>query len=82
MGEAPVTSMPIRRPTQRALRTMQRAVHLVAGAVVLAYVYAASALGAGFVAAVRWFVLPVLALSGVVLWRWPRIRALLRRRRG
>jgi hypothetical protein len=64
-----------RRPTRRELRTLQRGVHLLAGAVVLAHVYAAPVLGAGFAAVVRWLVVPTLVLSGLVLWKWPRIRA-------
>ena len=68
-------------PTQRQLRTLQRAVHLVAGVVVLAYVYAAPTAGTAFVTAVRWLFMPTLVVSGMVLWKWPRIRAQLRRRR-
>ena len=77
-----MTSTAVRRPTQRQLRALQRGAHLAAGVVLLAYVYAAPALGAAFVTVVRWLVVPALVLSGVVLWKWPRIRTLLRRWRG
>lgn len=70
-----------RRNTPRQVRDRQRIAHLLAGAVVVAYVYAAPVLGHGVTSAVRWVVVPVLVLSGIALWRWHRVRAALRRRR-
>lgn len=70
------------RPSQRQLRTLQRSAHLLAGAILVVYVYAAQGLGSTFVAVVRWLVVPSLVLSGLALWKWPRVRAWLRRRRG
>lgn len=70
-----------RKTSPRRVRQRQRVAHLLAGAVLLAYVYAAPALGPGFTAAVRWVVVPVLVISGVALWQWHRVRAALRRRR-
>ena len=70
------------RPTQRQIRTGQRGVHLVAGALVVAYVYAAPELSDTALAVVRWLVLPVLVLSGLALWQWTRVRRALRRRGG
>lgn len=72
----------IHTPTQRQLRALQRAAHLLVGAVLIVYVYAPTALGVGLVSAVRWLVVPTLVVSGVLLWKWPRIRTLMRRRRG
>jgi hypothetical protein len=72
-----------RRPlSHRQVRYLQRVTHLLAAAVLLAYVYAAPQLGAGFVAVVRWLIVPVVVASGMALWKWPRLRAMLRGRRG
>jgi len=68
----------VRRLSRRQVRDLQRAAHLVAALVLLAYVYAAPLLGAGFTAAVRWLVVPVLVVSGLALWQWHRLRATLR----
>ncbi len=68
------------RPTGRQVRSRQRAAHLVAGAVVLVAVYAGPLLGPVFAAAVQWVVFPVLVLSGIAMWKWPRIRRVLRGR--
>lgn len=72
------TAPPRARPRARAL---QRSVHVAAGAVLLVSVYAGPLLGAGFAGFVQWAAFPALAVSGVVLWRWPRIRRMLRGRR-
>lgn len=48
--------------------------HLAAGVLLVVYVYAAPVLGVGFTAAVQWVVVPVLVVSGVVLWQWHRLR--------
>jgi len=53
-------------------------VHLVAGLALIVDLYASSALGAGFTAAVQWVVVPVVVVSGVVMWKGPRIRRALR----
>jgi hypothetical protein len=73
-----VTRVNPTRPRRR-VRDQQRAAHLVAGVLLLLYVYLAPALGAGFTGVVQWVVIPVAAGSGVALWKWPRIRTLLRR---
>lgn len=65
----------------RRVRDLQRVVHLLTATVLLAYVYAVPIASSGFAAAVRWVALPVLALSGVALWKWPKVRSFLRRRR-
>lgn len=71
-----------RRPTRRQVRDLQRATHLLAAGALLAYVYAAPLLGPGFVATVQWLVVPVVVVSGVALWKWPRLRAVLRGQNG
>lgn len=75
------TTTTTRRPTPRQVRHRQRITHLLAGAVLLVYVYAAPLLGPGFTMAVRWLVIPVLVISGVALWQWHRVRASQRRRK-
>lgn len=71
------TAAPPRR-SRRQVRDLQRISHLVAGALLLAYIYGGPYLGAGFTAAVRWVLVPVVVGSGVALWKWPRIRSMLR----
>lgn len=55
-------------------RKLQRAAHLGAGLVLIGYVYAP--VGAHLHDAVRLFVLPVLALTGIVMWQSARTRRL------
>lgn len=69
------------RAGPKRTRTRQRLLHLLAGVVIVAYVYAAPALDSTADTVARWFVLPVLVISGVVLWQWPRLRRWARRRR-
>jgi hypothetical protein len=62
---------------RRRVRDLQRAAHLVGGAILLAFVYVLPA--PALLAALQWFVVPVLLASGLALWKWPRIRSALRR---
>jgi hypothetical protein len=55
-----------------ALRRAQRRAHLLAGAVLLAYVYAP--FGTELEAIVRFAVFPILALTGIAMWQAARIR--------
>jgi hypothetical protein len=55
-------------------RRAQRAVHLVAGLVLLAYLYAP--LEEQLQDAVRFLVLPLLVVTGIAMWQAPRIRRL------
>lgn len=70
------------RPQGKQVRTRQRAAHLIAGVLVLVAVYAGPLLGPVFAAVVQWIAFPVLALSGMAMWQWPRIRRVLRGRAG
>ncbi|MGD9529177.1 hypothetical protein [Pseudonocardia sp.] len=76
--------MPIAAGTPRRcrarLRDRQRVLHLVAGIAVLIAIYAGPLLGPGFVAIVQWVAIPVVVASGLALWKWPRIRVVLRAR--
>lgn len=75
-----MTSSTRSRVSGRQVRTRQRVAHLVAGAVLLVAVYAGPTLGPVFAAAVQWVVFPVLVLTGIAMWKWPRIRGILRGR--
>lgn len=55
-----------------ALRRAQRRAHLLAGTVLLAYVYAP--FGTELEAVVRFVVFPILALTGIAMWQAARIR--------
>jgi hypothetical protein len=59
-----------------ALRRAQRRVHLLAGAVLAAYLYAP--LGGDVQDVVRFVVFPILALTGIAMWQAARIRRALK----
>jgi hypothetical protein len=63
-------------------RKLERAIHLLTGAMLLAYLYLPA--GRELAEVVRFLVFPVLALSGVTMWQAPRLRPALKaaRRRG
>jgi hypothetical protein len=58
-------------------RRAQRAVHLVAGLVLIAYLYAP--LEEQLQDAVRFVVLPLLVVTGIAMWQAPRLRRLRKR---
>jgi hypothetical protein len=62
--------------TPRKRRRAQRRVHLLAAAVLLAYVYAP--VGAELQDVVRLAAFPVLAVTGIAMWQAARIRRALR----
>jgi hypothetical protein len=59
-----------------AQRRAQRRLHLLAGAVLAAYVYAP--LGAELADVVRFAIFPILAVTGIAMWQAARIRRALR----
>jgi hypothetical protein len=61
-------------------RKVQRLVHLAAGLMLIAYLYAP--LDAPLENAVRFVVLPVVVLTGIAMWQAPRIRRLRETRTG
>jgi protein-S-isoprenylcysteine O-methyltransferase Ste14 len=75
------THGPARSRRPRRARKLQRAVHLVAALPVLAYIYVTPTADAPMTTIVRAGVVPVLVLSGLLLWQAPRLRRL-RARRG
>jgi hypothetical protein len=57
-------------------RKAQRAIHLIAALVLVAYLYAP--LEGRLEDAVRFVILPVLVLTGIAMWQAPRIRRALK----
>lgn len=68
-----------RRPMGKKIRERQRLAHLISGAVLIAYVYLPIDAGSLFEVAVRWVVLPLLVIDGLLMWQWPKLRRLARR---
>ena len=73
-------------PRGKQARVQQRAAHLVTGLFVMVAVYAGPLFGPlfgpVFAAMVQWVAFPMLVMSGVAMWQWPRIRRALRGRVG
>lgn len=55
-----------------------RRMHLLSSIGILYYVYATPPTDAISTLAVRWVATPMLVLSGLVMWQWPRLRRWLR----
>jgi thiosulfate reductase cytochrome b subunit len=68
------------RVTAGSRRKVQRFVHLAAAVVLFAYVYLP--MGAALRGVVRYGVFPLLALTGIGMWKAAWIRRALRRRAG
>jgi hypothetical protein len=68
--------------TASRLRKLQRALHLLTGALLLAYLYLRA--GRELEHVIRFLILPLLALSGMAMWQAPRLRRALKaaRQRG
>jgi hypothetical protein len=67
-----------RRIEPRRVRFLQRLVHLVTGFALVAYVYATPEPESPLTVGIRVLV-PVVVVSGVAMWQWPRVRKYLRR---
>jgi len=63
-------------------RDMQRAVHIVGGLLLLMYVYSPAGAVPVFGLLMQVVVMPVLILSGVLMWQGPRLRKVMQDRRG
>ena len=59
-------------------RKLQRSIHLLTGALLLAYVYLPA--HGGFQTAIRAVAFPVLVATGIAMWQAPRIRRVRRQR--
>lgn len=66
----------------KRIRDRQRAAHLITGALLIVYVYLPVDAGAAVQPAIRWVVLPLLVIDGVLMWQWARVRRLVRWLRG
>lgn len=62
-------------------RTIQRSVHIIASIMLLVYLYTPLGDNDVFNLMLRLMVVPVLAVSGVLMWQWPRIRRATRQMR-
>jgi hypothetical protein len=61
-------------------REILRSLHITGGMIVLAYVYTPLAANPDFVASTRYVIVPGLTLTGIVMWQWPVLRGLWRRK--
>jgi hypothetical protein len=52
--------------------------HLFTGALLIAYVYVPAGSSSLFELAIRWVVLPLLVVDGVLMWQWPKVRKIAR----
>lgn len=78
-----MTTAAIRRTSGgKRIRNRQRLAHLISGALLIIYVYLPADAGGLFQAAIRWVVLPLLVIDGVLMWQWPKVRRLARRLSG
>lgn len=64
--------------TNRKLRTIQTWIHIVGGSVIGTYIYSPWHTVFAFDVAVKAVVFPAMVLTGVVLWKWGKIRSLFR----
>lgn len=70
-----MTATTTRRPgAGKKVRDRQRLAHLVTGATLLIYVYLPGTPSPVFQAAVRWGVVPLMVIAGVLMWQWPKVR--------
>lgn len=63
----------------KRVRDRQRAVHLVAGILLVASLYVPVEPGSFVYNGVRWVLVPVVMVAGILLWQWPAVRRLRRR---
>jgi hypothetical protein len=65
---------PTHKTSAKRIRERQRGMHLFTGALLIAYVYLPASSGSLFEVAIRWVVLPLLVVDGVLMWQWPKVR--------
>jgi hypothetical protein len=63
----------------RTVRLITRLIHLIGGAVLALYIYSPLGGDPVFSATVQWVTIPLLIITGIVLWQQPRLVRLLRR---
>jgi hypothetical protein len=74
-----VTASP-RKLSGKEIRDRQRLAHLVTGALLVLYVYLPGAPNPVLQATIRWAILPLLVIDGVLMWQWPKVRRWVRGR--
>ena len=67
--------------SNKRLRDLQRVIHLVGAAILGVYIYSPWGNDPTFAFLTKFVVIPVLIISGGILWQMPRITKRLRRRR-
>lgn len=65
----------------RQVRTLSRAVHLLAAALLGVLIYAPTEVAEPMLALTRFVVVPALGLTGLLLWKQAQLRSLTRRLR-
>jgi hypothetical protein len=66
--------------SNKNLRNNMRLLHLITAGVVGTFIYSPWSADPTFAFATRWIVLPILIITGFVMWQQPRLTKLLRRR--
>lgn len=64
--------------TVQQLKRIERTIHLVGAALLMAFVYSSLIRNDTWIALVRFAVVPALSVSGIVIWQAPRIVRALR----
>lgn len=75
-----MTAVTPTRGSNKRLRDLQRAVHLVAGLLLVAYIYTPLRDLPIFGLLVQLAVVPAVVATGLAMWQLPRLRTWLRRR--
>jgi hypothetical protein len=65
---------PVHKTGAKRIRERQRRMHLFTGVLLVTYVYLPASSGSLFELAVKWVVLPLLVVDGVLMWQWPKVR--------
>ena len=66
----------------KKIRDRQRLAHLVTGTLLILYVYLPGTPNPILQASIRWVILPLLVIDGLLMWQWPKVRRLARNRTG
>jgi hypothetical protein len=69
--------MPTRKISNKQIRDIQCVTHLVAAPVLVLYVYIPLGSVPLFPTVLQFAVLPLLAVTGILMWQWTRLRKLL-----
>jgi hypothetical protein len=82
IGAVMTTATPRRTTGGKRIRDRQRLAHLLTGALLILYVYLPGQPSPVLQTAIRWVVLPLLVIDGLLMWQWPKVRRLARARAG